>query len=282
MGLSLNPRLKHHSLLFVKYFILSVYALTTFVPLLWTFSNSFRNNEQIFTDIRLIPESFQWTNYISVFQSTSIPQAFYNSLSISAVSLLGLLFCLVPCAYVLARFRFRGAVLIYLFFALAIFIPNITVLASTFKLYQWLNLYGGKYGIAYTYISHQLPFGVFLLVSYMRAIPVALEEAAIIDGCTIRDLLLKIILPLSRNGIITVSILSFISIWNDYIYALILLPREQLRTLTVAVAFAKSEFLVDYGMMSAAVIVAILPIIVFYLVLQDKIINGMVAGSVKG
>jgi raffinose/stachyose/melibiose transport system permease protein len=282
MGASLHPRFKNYSVLVIKYFILTTYALTTFVPLWWTFSNSFRNNEQIFTQIRLFPESFDFTNYINVFKSTSIPQAFYNSISITMVSLVGLLVVLVPCAYVLARYRFKGAYLLYMFFALSIFIPNITVLASTFKLYQMLDLYGGKYGIAYTYIAHQLPFCVFLLVSYMRAIPVALEEAAIIDGCRTRDLLLRIILPLSRNGIVTISILSFISIWNDYIYALILLPKEQLRTLTVAAAFAKSEFLVDYGMMSAAVIVTILPVIIIYLVLQDKIINGMAAGSVKG
>ncbi|TBL73310.1 carbohydrate ABC transporter permease [Paenibacillus thalictri] len=273
---------KIHWITCIKYALLTFHAILTIVPLLWIFSNSFRSNEEIFASGKLLPEKFDWSNYVHVFKDTNIPLAFYNSLTITLISLAGLLVCVIPCAYALSRFKFKGAHTLYMFFAMAVFIPNVTILASTFKLYQQLGLLGDRYSIAFTYISHQLPFCVFLLVSFMRVIPVALEEAAIIDGCGVWQMFYRIVLPMSQNGIVTISILSFVAIWNDYIFALIMLPNQKFRTLTVAVAYAKSEFVVDYGMMSAAIIIAVIPMILFYMIMKERLISGMVAGSVKG
>ncbi|MFA6507989.1 MAG: ABC transporter permease subunit, partial [Treponemataceae bacterium] len=123
---------------------------------------------------------------------------------------------------------------------------------------------------------------IFLLVAFMKAIPDAVKEAGIIDGCSPWQLFSRIVLPLTQNGLVVIMILTFITVWNDYIWSMILLPSASKRTLTVALAFFKGEYFTDYGLLSASVIVGLLPIITVYLIMQDKIINGMASVSVKG
>jgi raffinose/stachyose/melibiose transport system permease protein len=266
----------------VVYLVLAGHAALTLFPFVWVLSNSFRDSDAILTSMRLLPEHFSPQNFIHLMQATNIPRAFINSVSITAVSLALLLATAVPLAFAIARFRFRSAEYVYIFFALAVLVPGVSVLPMTFRLFNDLDLLGTKYGVSLVYASEQLPIAVFLLVSFMRAIPHELDEAALIDGCTIPDLFLRVIVPLSRNGIVTVVILAFVAIWNDYLTALVLLPDQQNRTLSVALAYAKDEYRVDYGMMSAAIVFAITPMLLLYLVLKDRITTGMAAGAVKG
>ena len=266
----------------VLYAVLIGHALLTLFPFVWVLANSFRDNDRILTSIRLLPESFDPTNYQRVVSSTNIPLSLFNSITITLASLALLLLVAVPLAFALARFRFRAAEWIYMFFALAVLVPGVSVLPMTFKLFVELGLLGTKYGIALVYATEQLPISVFLLVAFMRAIPHELDEAAIVDGCGLGNLLLRVILPLSRNGIVTVLILSFVAVWNDYLMALILLPDQENRTLSVALASAKDEYRVDYGMMSAAIVFAITPMLVAYMFLKERIVAGMASGAVKG
>ena len=266
----------------VVYAVLAAHAALTLFPFAWVLSNSFRDNDRILTSVRLWPESFDIGNYLRVLETTNIPLAFWNSASITVVSLALLLAVAVPLAFAIARFRFRAAEYVYIFFALAVLVPSVSVLPMTFRLFNELGLLGTKYGITLVYATEQLPISVFLLVTFMRAIPHELDEAALIDGCGIWDLFLRVVLPLSRNGIVTVLILAFVAVWNDYLTALILLPDQENRTLSVALAFAKDEYRVDYGMMSATIVFAVVPILAVYLVLKDRITTGMAAGAVKG
>jgi raffinose/stachyose/melibiose transport system permease protein len=116
----------------------------------------------------------------------------------------------------------------------------------------------------------------------MRAIPQELDEAALIDGCGLWDLFLRVVVPLSRNGIVTILILAFVAVWNDYLTALVLLPDQANQTLSLALAYAKDEYFVNYGMMSAAIVFAVTPMLIVYLFLKDRLITGMAAGAVKG
>ena len=264
------------------YGVLSAHALLTLFPFLWVLSNAFRESDAILTSLTLWPEHFDGANFLNLMRTTNIPRAFWNSVSITAASLAMLMATAVPLAFAIARFRFRLAEYVYVFFALAVLVPAVSVLPMTFRLFNDLGLLGTKYGIALIYATEQLPISVFLLVTFMRAIPHELDEAALIDGCDLSDLFLRVVLPLSRNGIVTVLILAFVAIWNDYLTALVLLPDQQNRTLSVALAFAKDEYRVDYGMMSAAIVFAVAPMLLLYLVLKERIATGMAAGAVKG
>jgi raffinose/stachyose/melibiose transport system permease protein len=266
----------------IVYLVLGAHAILTLFPFVWVLSNAFRDSDDILTSLSLWPEHWRTENFANVLQTTDIPRAFWNSASIAAVSLALLLSAAVPLAFTIARFRFRLAELVYVFFALAVLVPGVSVLPMTFRLFNDLGLIGTKYGIALVYATEQLPISVFLLVTFMRAIPHELDEAALIDGCGVSDLFLRVILPLSRNGVVTVLILAFVAIWNDYLTALILLPDQQNRTLSVALAFAKDEYRVDYGMMSAAIVIAVVPMLILYVLLKERIATGMAAGAVKG
>ncbi len=266
----------------VQYLVLSIHAIVTIFPLVWVVSNSFRTTDQILTSIRLIPESLTFANYTRVLTATSIPRAFFNSVSITGATMLLLLAVVLPLAFALARFRFSAANHVYLFFSLAVLVPTVTVLPTMFRLYNEMGLLGYKYAIAFVYVSQQLPISVFLMVMFMRSIPPELDEAAIIDGCGTWGIFRHIVLPLSRNGIVTITILAFVAVWNDYINALVILTNQYDKTLSVVLAYAKGEFSVDYGMMSAAIVVAVAPMILVYLFIKERLIAGMAVGAVKG
>lgn len=264
------------------YAVLILHLLMTVFPLLWVLVNSFRTSDDIVTSIRLIPESFDPSNYLRLMQATSIPRAFFNSVTITAISIVLLLATATPLAFALARFRFRAAPVLYMFFSLAILVPTVSLLPMTFKLFNDLGLLGTRYGISLIYATEQLPISVFLLVTFMRAIPPELDEAAIMDGATSWQLFWRVTLPLSRNGIVTITILAFVSIWNDYLTALILLPDQANRTLSVVLAYAKDEYRIDYGLMSAAIVFAVVPMLVAYFFLRRQLMAGVAAGAVKG
>lgn len=278
-----NVQADHGRLFFlVVYGVLVLHSLLTLFPLFWVVVNSFRESDDIIRSIAILPETLDFTNYFRVFTATNIPRAFFNSVTICLISLALLLAVALPLAYALSRFRFKAAGYIHLFFTMAILVPGVSVLPMVFTLFNDLGLLGTPYGITLVYATEQLPVTVFILVAFMRTIPHELDEAAIMDGANIFTLFWKIIVPLSRNGIVTVLVLAFVAIWNDYITALILLPDMQHRTLSVTLAMARDEYRIDYGMMSAAIVFAVAPMIVGYLLLKEQLTRGMAAGAIKG
>jgi raffinose/stachyose/melibiose transport system permease protein len=278
----LDAKVKANTLSGLKYLFLTLYALLTFFPLWWTFSNSFRTNSQIFTQTRLIPESFTFiNNYMNIFKQ-KIPRARWNSFSITTVALVLLIVCSVPAAYLMAQYRFKFAAWIFGLFSAGVIVPRMSILIATFSNFQKMGFLQKQYPITLCYAAFELPISVFLMVGFMQTIPASVLESGKIDGCNSFSLLMRLVLPMSRNGIVTVLILAFVSVWNEFAYASILIPNIKFKTMTIVLANAKNEYITDYGMMAAGVIVAVLPMIVVYSFLQEKIVSGMVAGAVKG
>lgn len=275
-------KVRHNPLILVGYLVLIINSASCLIPILWTLSNSFRSNTEIFSHFSLIPERVNFGNFGSIVRNTNLVQAFVNSLVITLSSLALLLICVLPCAFLLARFSFRFSRGIYTFFLLSIFVPSIVLLQAVYQLFATLNLLNVQYSIVLAYTAGQIPFCLFLMVAYMRELPGEVEEAAVIDGASVWSIFGRIIVPMTRNGIIVILILSFVSIWNDYIYALVFLPEPQRQTLTVALANVKGEYAVSYGLLSAAAIMAIVPVFVFYLFTKNFLMSGMSSGAVKG
>lgn len=275
-------RLRRNPTIVISYAVLALNSASCLVPILWTLSNSFRSNTQIFGRFSLVPEQFDFSNFVSMFSNTNIVSSFLNSVIITALSLVLLMICVLPAGFILARFTFRFSRAVYGLFLLAIFVPGIVLLQATYQMYSELGLREVPYAISLIFAAGQMPFCLFLMVAYMREIPHEIEEAAIIDGASTWTIFTRIIVPMSRNGVVTILILSFVSIWNDYIYALVFLPRPEDQTLTVALASAKSEFAVDYGLLSAAAILAIVPVFIFYLFTKNFLMSGMSSGAIKG
>ncbi|MCL2319183.1 MAG: carbohydrate ABC transporter permease [Treponema sp.] len=251
-------------------------------PVYWTFVNSFRTNTQIMSMSRLIPEQFILDNYVRVFTLTSIIRYFFNSLIITSGNLALLSFCSMLVSFVLSRYKFKLGPWIYLLFTAGIFIPGITLMGMIYKLIFQMGLVGSRAGVILLYTASSLPLSVFLLTSYMQTIPREIDESAVIDGCTTWQLFSKMIFPLSRNGWVVVLIIAFVTSWNEYIWAMLLLPRSDVRTFTVALATFKTENVTDYGLLSACVIIGLAPVIAAYSLLQDRMLTGIAAASVKG
>ena len=275
-------KIRHNPVLLVGYLVLIINSAGCLVPIVWTLSNSFRTNTEIFSRFSLIPEQFNVGNFGSIVRNTNLVQAFVNSCVITLSSLVLLLICVLPCAFLLARFSFTFSRTIYTFFLLSIFVPSIVLLQAVYQLFSTLGLLDVQYSIVLAYTAGQLPFCLFLMVAYMRELPGEVEEAAIIDGASVWGIFRRITVPMTRNGIVVILILSFVSIWNDYIYALVFLPEPQRQTLTVALANVKGEYAVSYGLLSAAAIMAIVPVFVFYLFTKNFLMSGMSSGAVKG
>lgn len=266
----------------IKGIFLVLIVLISVYPIIWTLVNSFRTNTQILSSFRLIPEQFDFSNYISILKEKTIITSFGNSVLVTGGTMVLTAAFSMMAAFVLSSYRFKGASVVYLLFTMGIFIPGATTMGMIYKLLQSFHLLGTRTGIVLLYTSGRMAISIFLLVSFMKAIPESVKEAALLDGCTPGQLFTRIIVPLTRNGLMIVLILTFINVWNDYVWSMILLPSASKRTLTVALAFFKGEFFTDYGLLSACVIVGLLPIVVAYVFMQDKIINGMAASAVKG
>jgi raffinose/stachyose/melibiose transport system permease protein len=275
-------KLKRRGYLVIKNSFLVLVVLTSLFPIYWTLVNSFRTNTQILSVFRLFPEQVGFENYDKIFRVDVLPTAFMNSVVITGTTMALTALLTMMAAYALSCYRFKLGGWIYSLFAAGIFIPSATTMGMIYKLLQSMQLLGKRSGIVLLYTAGRIPLSIFLLVAFMKAIPDSVKEAAVIDGCSPWKLFTKIICPLSQNGLIIVLILTFINVWNDYIWSMILLPSASRRTLTVALAFFKGEYFTDYGLLSACVIVGLLPIVTVYLIMSDKIINGMAAGAVKG
>jgi raffinose/stachyose/melibiose transport system permease protein len=275
-------KLKRRGYLVIKNIFLVLVVLTSLFPIYWTLVNSFRTNTQILSVFRLFPEQVGFENYDKIFRVDVLPTAFMNSVVITGTTMALTALLTMMAAYALSCYRFKLGGWIYSLFAAGIFIPSATTMGMIYKLLQSMQLLGKRSGIVLLYTAGRIPLSIFLLVAFMKAIPDSVKEAAVIDGCSPWKLFTKIICPLSQNGLIIVLILTFINVWNDYIWSMILLPSASRRTLTVALAFFKGEYFTDYGLLSACVIVGLLPIVTVYLIMSDKIINGMAAGAVKG
>ncbi len=266
----------------VKALFLLVITFISLFPIYWTAVNSFRTNTQIYSVFRVIPEQFNFDSYVTIFTNDVIPRAFLNSVIVTGSVMILTAVIVLMASYALACYKFKLGGYVYLMFVAAMFVPGTVTMGTVYKLIGTLGMLGTRPGVILVYTSGRIAFSIFLMVSFMQAIPDAIEEAAIIDGCNSWTLLTRIITPLSRNGLLVILIMAFINVWNEYIWAMIMLPSRNLRTLTVALAFFKTEYTTDYALLSAGVIVGLLPIMIVYLFLQDKIINGLVAASVKG
>ncbi|SCH34065.1 Inner membrane ABC transporter permease protein ycjP [uncultured Ruminococcus sp.] len=278
----MNPIAKRRTSLAVKYALMILYAVITIFPLYWTFVNSFRTNDQIFSKMVLWPENITYLeNYKMIFEQ-NIPLAFKNSVVLTSISLVLLICCTLMAAYVLSAYRFKFAKVIYLLFAMGVVIPRLSILIATFRNFKSFGFLNQQYPIIFCYVTFELPLSIFLIVGFMQSLPSSVLESGIIDGCNSFRLLTQIVLPMSRNGLLTVIILSFVSIWNEYAYSLVLLSNRKFKTLTIALASSKTEFTIEYGMLSAGAVFAVVPIMLVYFFLQDKIISGMVVGAVKG
>jgi multiple sugar transport system permease protein len=261
-----------------------VFAL---VPVLWLISVSLKPPEAL-TDQRFIPSEISFDNYKSLFEGGIDDSPFIkpliNSILIATITTVIAIVLASFCAYAIARLEFPGKRLI-LAGALAIaMFPPISTVGPLFDMWRALGLYDTYPGLIIPYLTFSLPLAIYVLVAFFREIPWELEQAAQVDGATPFQAFTKVIVPLAAPGVFTAAILVFIFCWNDFLFAISLTSSDASRTVPAALAFftGESAFTAPTGSIAAAAVVVTIPIIVFVLFFQRRIVAGLTAGAVKG
>lgn len=232
---------------------------------------------------------FHFENYVNAWKSQKVSVFFANSLIYTSISCIFIVVIAAPAAYALSRFRFRGNMLLQNMFASALGVPVIMIVMPLFSTITRLDTMGIKLTntpglIIFLYISMNVPFTIFFLLSFFKNLSVTFEEAAAIDGCTPAKTFWKIMMPLAQPGVITVSIFNFITIWNEFFMSMLFASKQTVRPIAVGLynMVKGMQYTNDYGGMFAAVLIVFAPTLVLYIFLSDKIIAGVTGGAIKG
>lgn len=264
----------------LRYVVMVIFALTTITPFLWLLLSSFKTNSEIYANPFGLPAHFDFDNYRTAWSAAHISQNLFNSLIISTFAVAFCLLIGAMAAYVLTRVS--PNLFFYSYFTLGIMIPVHTILIPTFILMKNFHLYNTLYGMIILYAVSNLSLAIFILAGFMKSMPKEIEEAAIMDGCSLPQVFFKIILPLSKPGLATVGILTFLNCWNEYLFAYVLLSKNELKTITQAIYSLQGSYNTNYGPLTAGLVIAIVPVFLIYMIFQEQVIEGMTAGAVKG
>lgn len=268
------------------YTLLALYAIVTFAPLYWIFSATFKSTGEMQRfPPTLFPERITFDNLVKVFTNSRVfgARPFLNSLVISLggaglTALLGFLG-----GYGFARFRFRGRDALLLLMLFINLIPRHATIIPVFRMFSLYGLYDTYLGLVLLHGVIVAPFAAWLMKGYIDTIPVELDESAMMDGCSRRGAMVKIILPLAAPGIAAIAVFGFREAWNDFTLALILTMSSEIRPYTVALyRFVGEQGQVEWNLIAAATFISIVPVLVAFGVFQKYFVSGLTGGAIKG
>ena len=264
------------------YVFLILMTFFVLIPLFWVLMNSLKSKSQYLIDPNGFPKELMFSNYLEAFKTINMPTLYKNSFFLSIVSVAGALLFTAPASFVLARYKFKINKSIYAFFLIGMMIPLNAAIIPLFVNLKSLGLTNSYLGVIIPYIAFQTPMGIFLITNYMKGIPDDIEEAAILDGCNNLQLMGHIFIPISKPIFATYTIITFMAIWNEFLFALVFLTGDQYKTVSLGLAAFRGQYDTNTTCMLAATIMAMLPMIIVYILLHDQIIKGMTAGATKG
>lgn len=261
--------------------VLAVIAAVQVFPLLWLFTFSLKSNAEIFGENVLgLPREWLWSNYDKVIFETGIFRYFFNSLLITAVTIVvtGLLSAMA--AFALTRLRWKLSGTVYILFLLGMMIPLHAVLLPLFiTLRPVMNTH---LALIIPYIGFAMPLSILVLCGAFSGIPHALMEAAVVDGASIYRVFTSILLPLTRPALATVSVLTYLSSWNELMFAITFINREEFKTLTYGIMSLTGRYVTNWGPIGAGLVIATVPSLVLYFLMSEQIQASLAAGAVKG
>lgn len=268
-----------------KTFVLEIFAimlaLLFLVPFYFVLVNSVKGFGEILIDAAAWPKEILFSNYAKVWEIINFPKAFMNSLVITVFSIIGIVVLSSMAAWKMVRTPSKLSKLIFILIVSAMVIPFQTVMIPLMKLGGTLGIINSIPGIIIMYFGFGVPLSLFLYHGFVKGIPVEIEEAARIDGCSQFGVFWRIVFPLLKPITVTVIILNTLWIWNDYLLPLLVLQDAELRTIPLATSSFFAQYTKQWDMGLAALVLGIAPVIVFFLFLQKHIIKGIAQGSVK-
>jgi len=263
--------------------IVIVTVLVVF-PLAWMLLLSFKTNEEIMSSPVSLPSIFQLDNYKNALKTLNYLQLYKNTISICLVALVLELVCTFLSSFVIARMYFvnkRIPNLMFKYIIIGLAVSPFILLFPVYRIDVLLKL-SGKWALVFSYAAASVSFNTLLLVNYLKQLPKEIDEAAVVDGCNIWNLIFKVVFPMSKPVLATVIIFNVLYIWNEFPYASVMLRDITDYTLSMGASFFKGTYTVDYGGIVASNIMIIVPELLFYGIFQKNIVEGITAGAVKG
>lgn len=274
-------RSKHGGVLTVFFSLLTVFYL---YPIFLVLINSFKKKGFITKNAFALPDERSFTglsNFIRGIEKTNFFQAFGYSVLITVGSVAVIILCTSMCAWYITRVHNKVNATIYMLCLFSMIVPFQMVMFTLVKVSNMFNL-DNLIGIIFIYVGFGAGLSVFMFTGFIKSIPVSLEEAAMIDGCSIMQIYFKVVFPVIRPIIMTVAILNAMWIWNDYLLPYLVIGSEY-KTISVAIQYLRGGYgSIDLGLMMYMLVLAIIPIVIFYMICQKWIIQGVIAGAVKG
>lgn len=266
----------------VAIFFACIWLVLTLTPFFFMIINSFRKQfDMLQQGVFHLPDPWFFDNYVNVV-SHGFFGYFLRSVIVVAISLVLMLAISAFAAYPLARMNFKLNPFIYALIVAMMSVPMHVTLIPIFKLTTSVGLYDSLGSLIGPYVAFALPMSVFILTAFMKTIPKEVEESAEIDGCNRYQNFFKMILPLSKSGLSTLAIYNGVSMWNEFAFANTLLITPEKKTLPLALGQFKGEHSLDIPIILAVLTLSVLPMITLFIVFQDKLVKGMMAGAVKG
>lgn len=272
------------------YIVLCGWAVTTIYPFLWVFMNSFKPRGEIRNNSFSLPvgDLFTTENYAEVFNRMKMGNAYINSIVISAAVTVIVLLLAGFTAYGLSRYRFKGRGLVRYLIIGSMMFPMFAVVIPVFRMeHAWGivntdNLLLNWISVIFPQAAGNIAFGIIVLMGFINSIPLDLEEAAYIEGYNVYQIYWKVVMPLIKPSLATVGIFSFLWSYNDLFTQMFFLRYEEYQTVTLVLNKVTSKAGTNYGVMAAAVVLVVIPVLIMYLLMQKNIVKGLTAGAIKG
>ena len=255
------------------------------VPFLWAVLLSFRTNAELFSNPLSLPISWNFDNYNRAMQTLNLPRLYFNTIYVLFFSIGISLVITFMSSYAISRMVFRSKRFkdaIYTYLILGLMIPPFILLFPIYWIGVTLGIHMTRWPLILAYIATNVSFNTLVLTNFFRSIPVEMEEAALMDGCELFRLCVQIIVPIAKPAITTVFIFNTLYVWNEFPFASILLPTQDMFTLSLGASFFRGLYTVDMTGIIASSLLIIIPQLVFYGIFQRNIVEGMTAGAVKG
>ncbi|ADB33589.1 binding-protein-dependent transport systems inner membrane component [Kribbella flavida DSM 17836] len=267
-----------------QYVAVLCYLVFLATPLVWLLSSSLKSPQEFASmDPSFLPQQLDFSNFSDALEEQGLVRSMLNSLQISVATTVLVLIVSLPVAYALARFRSRLRPVTNGWILISQVFPVILIVIPLFMILRPLQLTNTIPGVVIVYMVWSMPFALWMLQGYVAAVPRELEEAASVDGASRLRTIVSIVMPLLRPGLIATAMFTFISAWNEFFFALVLLQDPQLKTLPLVLArFVGAEGQVQFGPLAAASVLATVPSLIFFAFLQRRLVSGLLSGAVKG
>ena len=257
-------------------------SISVLFPLVWMAYSSVKDNGEFMKDTLSFPTELVFDNFSKAFEIGKLWLAMGNSALYSVINMLVVAVLAVLTAYFFSRYSFKGKKFMRMTYMMGMLIPLYALLVPLFVQYRLLNLINNRFALIITYYAMSISLAIFLAESFIDGIPTDIDEASVIDGCTMLQRIMYIIFPLCKPIIATISILTLLATWNEFVFAVVLTPDIDLRTVSIALRYFTSGRELDYTFLMAALLCTSLPVIIAYLMFSKEVIKGMTAGAVKG